>query len=196
MLRRRMVAPLLSMREPSMSGLPRVCRFVAAAVVILGIMATPSAAQDAERVREAIESAKASLKQSQNDDGSWPNVALGGDPTGLSALALLNGGEKPDSKAIQRALAHIRDPKRGLRHTYEVSLELMVLSAVDPAKDFDAIRNRAKWMVDSQIKGGVNAGMWDYGSGRTARGGGDNSNSQFALLGLYEADRAMKRLKK
>src|SRR5262249_5887459 len=50
-----------------------------------------------------------------------------------------------------------------------------------------------KWLVDQQIKAGPNAGMWDYGV--TSRGGGDNSNSQFALLGLYEGERALKRLK-
>src|SRR5205085_10028210 len=119
--------------------------------ILLTIVAgNRAAAQDPKRVLEAIELAKSSLKQSQNDDGSWPNVALGGDPTGLCTLALLNAGEKPDSKPIRRALAHIRE--RPLRHTYEVSLELMVLSAVEPAKDFDAIMQRVKWLVDSQIK--------------------------------------------
>src|SRR5262249_27208223 len=53
---------------------------------------------------------------------------------------------------------------------------------------------RLKWLVDQQIRGGFNAGMWDYGL--TSRGNGDNSNSQFALLGLYEGERALKRLKR
>src|SRR5690349_2147678 len=113
-----------------MPSLLRFPLFVVTAGLIATIAAPTAYAQDPERVKEAIDSAKASLRQSQNDDGSWPNVALGGDSTALCTLALLNAGERPDSKSIQRALSHIR--KRPLKHTYEVSLELMVLSAVEP----------------------------------------------------------------
>src|ERR1700687_2009431 len=116
-----MVAPLVLPQEHAMSSLLRLPLFIATAGLIATVATQTADAQDPERVKEAIDSAKASLRQSQNDDGSWPNVALGGDPTGLCTLALLNAGERPDSKAIQRALAHIR--KRPLRHTYEVSLE-------------------------------------------------------------------------
>jgi hypothetical protein len=159
------------------------------ALVVLAADAL-AAAPDPERVREAIESSKAYLRRTQQPDGSWPNVALGGDPTGLCTLALLNAGEKPESNVIQKALEHIR--KRPLGNTYEVSLELMVLCAAEPRKDVGEIAKRVKWLVDSQIRTGNRAGMWNYGN---RAGTGDNSNSQFALLGLYEAERALKRLK-
>ncbi len=173
-----------------MSRLYRFCLLAVSLGAIVLASLRPAKAQDPERVRQAIESSKGSLRQSQKDDGSWNNVALGGDPTAPCALALLNAGEKPESPVIRRALAHIR--KRELTNTYEVSLELMVLSAAEPKNDVSQITKRVQWLVDTQIKSGDRAGMWHYGR----RGGsGDNSNSQFALLGLYEAERALKRLK-
>ncbi len=171
----------------------RLCRFWLLAVVP-GVVALavprPASAQDPKRVREAIKSSIAYLRQSQRDNGTWDNVALGGDTTALCTLALLNAGETLDSPTIKKALAHIRE--RELTNTYEVSLELMVLATADPKNDVSQMTKRAQWLVDSQIKTGDRAGMWHYGR----RGGsGDNSNSQFALLGLYEAERAFKRLK-
>ncbi len=171
---------------------PRGLWLLVVVLALVAIIAPPRAkAQDPEQVRKVIESSKAFLRRSQNKDGSWPNVALGGDPTALCALALLNAGEKLDSPTIQRALEYIR--KRKLVNTYAVSLELMVLCAAEPRTDAAQIVQRAKWLVDLQIKTGNTAGMWDYGKSRPGRG--DNSNSQFALLGLYEAERALKRLK-
>jgi hypothetical protein len=161
----------------------------------LGLLSPQAKGQDPERVKEAIESAKRSLMEQQNRDGSWPSVSFGGDPTALCTLALLTAGELPTQKNVALALTYLR--ARPSRIVYEVSLELMVFAAAAPEKDLDEITERAKWLVDAQVKEGAKRGMWDYGGkGATRRGGGDNSNSQFALLGLYEADRALKRFKK
>ena len=70
--------------------------------------------------------------------------------------------------------------------TYPVSLQTMVLCMAEPEKDFITIRNNAHWLEETQIKEGPRRGAWSY----PGIGGGDNSNSQFALLALYEAERA------
>ena len=63
----------------------------------------------------------------------------------------------------------------------------MVFCLAEPQKDLLAIARNAKWLEETQIQEGSRRGSWAY-PGLAA--GGDNSNSQFALLGLYEAERA------
>jgi hypothetical protein len=151
-----------------------------------------------EKVREAIRWGAETLKGHQNKrDGSWPYYVSGGDPTALCTLALLTSGEvKASDPAIQKALNYLRN-KKALSNTYEVALEIMAFCAADPQwddrtrpnPDLAQIHKRAAWLVKLQNKTGDHSGMWSYPS----RGSGDNSNSQFALLGLYEADRTLKR---
>src|SRR5690606_26934076 len=42
-------------------------------------------------------------------------------------------------------------------------------------------------LEEAQIRRGESAGLWSYGVGRPGQGGGDNSNGQFAILGLRDA---------
>ena len=65
----------------------------------------------------------------------------------------------------------------------------MVFCAAEPKQDLILIRRNAKWLEEQQIKDGSRAGMWSYPK-PGAPNVGDNSNTQFALLGLYEAERA------
>jgi hypothetical protein len=112
-------------------------------------------------------------------------------PGGVSALctlALLESGESPDSPAVERALSYLRglgEPSA----TYTAALQIMAFCAADPKKDLLLIRRNAEWLAATQIVGGPAAGSWTYGRVGKA-GSGDNSNSQFALLGLYEAEQA------
>ncbi|GIW90729.1 MAG: hypothetical protein KatS3mg109_1161 [Pirellulaceae bacterium] len=56
----------------------------------------------------------------------------------------------------------------------------------EPEKDRLLISRNVRWLEEAQIKSGAFSGMWSY-SGSAGRG--DNSNTQFALLALYEASR-------
>jgi hypothetical protein len=157
--------------------------------IMSGLVAAQAVGQelDPQRVREAIHWGVDTLKQGQLKNGSWPSWPPGNDPTPLCTLALLNAGVEAKDAAIQKALNFIRN--KGLRSTYEAALEIMVMCVAEPERDLDQIRKRAVWLVKTQNKEGDRSGMWSY----PLRGEGDNSNSQFALLGLYEADRALKR---
>jgi hypothetical protein len=110
--------------------------------------------------------------------------------TSLAALALLSADEEPDSPAIRKALEYLRRFGPGdLHSTYAISLQTMVYAAADPASDAGRIAANAEWLQEAQLKPGDPAkwpGSWGYAESHRARPG-DNSNTQYALLGLQAA---------
>jgi uncharacterized protein DUF4159 len=133
----------------------------------------------AEQVNDAIRRGVAYLRQTQQPDGGWDAPQAQNRPglTALCALSLLRAGAPRDDPAIRRALGLLlRTPDS---RTYAVGLKCQVLAAADARKHAAALRRSATWLVRTQLENG----MWGYGpSGR-----GDNSNTQFALLGLHAA---------
>ncbi len=140
----------------------------------------------AQQVREAIDRGVTYLKEQQRrTDPPWRDYGIfPGGVTGLCTLALLNSGVEPDDPQVRRALKYLRGQR--LNTTYAVSLQTMVLCKSGRKLDLVKIRQNVVWLESKQIQQGKRKGGWSYGS----RGGGDNSNSQFALLALHEAERA------
>jgi hypothetical protein len=166
-------------------GFTRLLLFVGAIVTVV----TPAHAEiTAEQVQQAMKRGVLYLKSQQmKPNGNWPERAgFRGGLTALCTLALLECGEPVDSPAIQKALSYLRSLDE-LRDTYSVSTQIMALAAAEPRKDLLLIRRRAEWLERAQIPGGDRAGAWSYFAKHT---GGDNSNSQFAVLGLHEAELA------
>lgn len=163
-------------------------RRLAAAVVLLAIVAPRFARADisADEVRRAIERATTFLESQQNRNGTWPDHAgFVGGVTGLATLALLNAGVPPEDETIEKALAYLRTLRPS--QTYVVSLQTMVFCAAHPKKDLLLIRRNVKWLESTQSTVAPLRGGWSYPSASSAA---DPSNSQFALLALYEAERA------
>ncbi|REJ69789.1 MAG: DUF4159 domain-containing protein [Planctomycetota bacterium] len=136
---------------------------------------------DANAVRKSIERAIQFLKREQNPNGSWvPYADSRGGVTGLCTLALLEAGVPPNDPAVRRGLAYLRavPPKK----TYAVALQTMALCRGGDPADLGLIRRNARWLSERQIRGGAKNGAWGYSTG-----GGDSSNSQFAVLALHEA---------
>ncbi|WP_197443196.1 DUF4159 domain-containing protein [Lignipirellula cremea] len=151
--------------------------------------AAPANAADvtAKQVADAIDRGVVYLKGAQNrTDGSWPEwVGQPGGTTALCALALLNCGVPPEDEAIQKALRYLRTKEKpGM--VYSVALQTMVFCAAEPNKDRLAIARNVQWLEATQISNGHAKGAWAYSSDF---GRGDNSNSQFALLALHEAEK-------
>ena len=150
------------------------------------VVGTLRAEVTAEQVRKAIDRGVSFLSGQQHNDGSWPEMI--GYPGGVSALctlALLNAGVEADGQRIQKPLNYLRtiQPEK----TYGVALQTMVLARAEPDRDRELILRNVKWLEGTQIIEGPNKGAWTY----PGRGGtnGDQSNSQFALLALHEAER-------
>jgi hypothetical protein len=63
----------------------------------------------------------------------------------------------------------------------------MALAAGEPRRDLPLIQANANWLSRVQITQGDRAGSWSYGEPNIIAG--DNSNTQFAVMGLHEAER-------
>ncbi len=144
---------------------------------------------DPAKVKRAIDGAIRYLRGAQQEDGSWPewNAREKCGATALCTLALLNAGVPKEDPAIERALFYLRGFQASqVNSTYSVALQTMVFCAAHPQRDLAAIRQNVRWLEKTQTrteKQGM--GGWSYqGNARS-----DNSNSQFAVLALYEAER-------
>lgn len=137
----------------------------------------------AEEVRDAIDRGVAYLKNEQRNDGSWPDpVGYPGGITALSTLALLNCGVPPEDQHVQSSLNYLRKLKPEM--TYSTALQTMVLCAAEPKTNLQLVRRNALWFQAQQKRDGAMKGAWGYPQAE-----GDNSNTQFALLALHEAER-------
>jgi hypothetical protein len=137
------------------------------------------------QVQRAIERGVALLKSTQDDRGGWDEYLVShGGVTPLCTLALLSAGVPIDDPAMQRALENVR--KFSPNKTYAVSLQTMVLAAATPSQDRLRIRKNVMWLQRNQVKSGNAKGGWYYGENSSSA---DNSNSQFALPALHEAER-------
>ncbi|NOZ41489.1 MAG: DUF4159 domain-containing protein [Planctomycetes bacterium] len=166
----------------------RILPIFLACSILLGdlprLQAQPARPLTAEQVRKSIEGGiKFLLAEQDKKNGSWNDMSdYPGGVTALCTLALLNSGVEPTDPQIQSALKFLR--KFGLNKnpkTYSVALQTMVFCAAEPRRDLVQIQNNVNWLESIQQPGG----QWSYGVGA----GGDNSNSQFAILALHEADR-------
>lgn len=141
------------------------------------------------KVRQAIDDGVAYLRsQQKRADGSWETGQGGlsgtGGWTALVLLALLNAGVKPEDDAVQKGLAYLRTvpPER----TYVVGLQTMVFCLAKHNEDRPRIQRNVRWLLETRQPDG-----WTYTkTGRLVSGSADNSNTQYALLGLHEAAQA------
>jgi Domain of unknown function (DUF4159)/Prenyltransferase and squalene oxidase repeat len=144
-----------------------------------------------ERVERSIREGVRFLKQQQRPDGSWPDIDgdANSGTTSLALLALLTAGEKPDSPAIRKGLEFLRSFRPDvLNSTYAIGLQTAVFAAAEPERDKLRILANVEWLESAQIKPGDAVawpGSWSYGAAK--RRNGDNSNTQYALLGLHAA---------
>ncbi len=167
-------------------------RGVLVSAVVLSVLAAPLSARaqaqqelSADQVREAIRQGREYLLSQQDGAGRWDEMTdYEGGVTALCTLALLNSGVEPSNPKIQKALNYLRSLE--LSKTYTVSLQTMVLCAAEPARDMPIITRNVHWLARVQIVNGARAGSWSYPLGPDV--GGDNSNSQFAVLALNEAE--------
>jgi hypothetical protein len=138
----------------------------------------------ADQVRAAIRQGAEYLLKEQSARGAWNEMTgYPGGVTGLCTLALLNAGVEPSHPQIQRALAYLRGLK--LDKTYSIALQTMALCAAEPQRDLALIQQNVAWLEKTQVTQGDRVGGWSYPQNI----GGDNSNSQFAVLALHDAER-------
>jgi hypothetical protein len=165
---------------------------IAAAIVSIAGIVAPHAARGevtAAEVDESIRQGREFLLARQQTDGSWgeDHLSRGGGVTALTTLALLNCGMTRDDPPIKKALDFLEateDP----RQTYSASLAIMAFAQAEPSQYRAKIAKLAAFLTNAQRKNaaGWAKGGWRYDD-RDAQA--DNSNTQFAMLALHEAER-------
>ncbi len=170
---------------------------VAMSLLVPAFLPAPEARADvtAKEVEDAIRLGVSFLIQKQQGDGSWPDADQHAETgtTSLVMLALLTAGEKPGSPHIDRGLNFLsKFSANDLGRTYSVALQTMVFASVypsDPNRFRLALARNVEWLERAQIKPGDPnpnwPGAWTYDADKVTPG--DNSNSQYALLGLNAA---------
>src|SRR5262245_31580496 len=136
-------------------------------------------------VKKAIDEGIGYLLAQQGKEGSWeagmPQQGSGG-ATSLVLLALINSGLKPNHPAVQRGLEWLR--KNPTDKTYAAGLQTMVYCLVNDKVDRKRISDHVTALLNTRLPDG-----WSYGPlGVRKAGLADNSNTQYALLGIHEAN--------
>jgi hypothetical protein len=140
-----------------------------------------------DQVRRAIDRGVKYLRQSQRPDGSWElNVTSVGHPGGSSALALLallNSGVPPNDPVVSRGLKYLRTLDQST--TYVRALQTMVFVEAGFNEDRERVQKNVDWLISTRLPpDGKTLEGWSYGR-RDANGKPDNSNTQYAVLGLH-----------
>jgi VWFA-related protein len=172
-------------------------------------------APDDKEIASAIAQGVAFLKETQSDQGHWDEPSqhdhrLG--MTALAGLALMENGVARDESPISRAREVVVELAQSSDQTYDLALAILFLARCQQGRrgNTDALIQT----LGRRLAGGDLEGIWTYtvpqseqmtetapsrsrrGEGRRAArrnlffaGQGDNSNTQFALLGLWAAGR-------
>ncbi|NBW86142.1 MAG: hypothetical protein EBR23_04750, partial [Planctomycetia bacterium] len=180
--------------RPSQRPLHRPLRSVALLIGIcaasVSALAAPPEQLGPTDIQRSIDRARDYLLKQQKPDGTWEAMRSSNKSAGATALvmlALANSGVPATEPPMQRALAWMRTQQPD--ETYSVALQTMILAMLAPETDRAILERNVEWLERAQVKQGPATGSWSYKQNE-GRGIGDNSNSQFALLGLHEAARA------
>ena len=140
--------------------------------------------------KSAIDRGVRHLKGLQMADGSFErdpaSLAVPGGWTSMAVLAMLNAGVPVDDTHVKQGLAYLRKLEPG--KTYVRALQTMVFVEAGQPEDRQRIRDNIKWLIDARvIRNGQFMG-WTYGKEMSAST--DNSNTQYAVLGLWAGRQA------
>ena len=131
------------------------------------------------------------LRDKERGTGDWEHInpaslPIPGGWTALATLALLNSGVKPDDPIIDRSLRFLRTIEPSM--TYVVSLQTMVFAEAGRSEDRERIQRNVDWLVRTRVMVDGKYTGWGYGANITKDP--DNSNTQYALLGLHAGRQA------
>ncbi len=144
-----------------------------------------------ERVQSGIKKGVSFLRGVQRQNGSWevqgsPEGYEGGS-SALALVALLNAGVPKNDPAITRGLNYLRaldSPK-----TYVRALQTIALVEANFPQDRQLVQQNVQWLLEARVvKDGKLMG-WTYDKRPTALFR-DNSNTQYAMLGLWAGRQA------
>ncbi|MBS0262705.1 MAG: terpene cyclase/mutase family protein [Planctomycetes bacterium] len=160
-------------------------------------------AQDTEPITAARNRAIAYLKEQQNSDGSWSFKDHDIGITALCTIALIENGVPLSDPTLLKGYEYVRKNANKQKNTYDLSLVVVLLSRFGDRRDKPDIKKYAARLMAGQM----DSGGWHYTcpgaeldhekvlkdvslGPKPKEGYGDNSCTQFAVLGLWVASRA------
>ena len=165
--------------------------FLVATGVVLAA-ATPLAAQEKpfsdRAVADAIAKGVEFLYSRQKEDGSWEetNTRFVVGPTALACYAMLESGQALSNPDLKKGLAWLAAAKTD--RTYELALRANVWQLAQ--RQSPAVYRKLLAADVSKLLTSTLDGAFDYDStGKPASSTWDNSNSQYALLGVWAGAR-------
>ena len=141
--------------------------------------------QQADEIRRSISQGVQYLIGMQSADGTWSSSGHVLGETALAGLALIAGGQDPNSPRVVAAAEAVRRLAATDTNTYDNSLAIMFLDRLGVPSDADLLRRLGARLAEGQCASG--AWTYDVASGRGL--GGDNSNTQFAALAAWVSRR-------
>ncbi|WP_417378461.1 prenyltransferase/squalene oxidase repeat-containing protein [Gimesia sp.] len=176
-----------------------VC-FVISFILFSPVVSSTLQAQTEQEVTASRLKGVEFLKSQQQDDGSWE---FEGHPVGITALctmALLENGIPVNDPLIQKGRQFVLKESEKLKSTYDLSLAILLLSRIGDREDKADIRRFAARLIAGQ----TTTGGWSYtcplasasslnnprSRPKLGTSPGDNSCTQFAVLGLWTASRS------
>ena len=185
---------------------PTIRRLICTLLCSLILAQALAIAQTDKAIEDARLKGVAYIKSKQTEGGFWQyneemteseanNVGL----TALCAIALIENGVSHNDPAIRKAYDYVIEKSKKLTNTYEVALAVVMLSRTGDRRDRPKIRELAARLVAGQLKSGgwgyscpvVDADVLQNPKGIVLKDGiGDNSCTQFAVLGLWVASRS------
>lgn len=170
--------------------------------LLLSIIPTVSADDQAATLRQMREKAINYIRSSQNEDGSWTSPMAPG-LTGLVVTGALENGVKVDDPMIQKALKHIVghvQPDGGIYFTksnfrnYETCIIIMTLTAANADGKYTPLIEKADKFIRAQQwdeSEGKEKTDVDYGgAGYGGRSRPDLSNTHYLVEALRAAGAA------
>lgn len=138
-----------------------------------------------DQVKKSIDKGIKFLRNTQRENGSWevdlPSAMHHGGWTSLAVLALLNSGVPANDPMVAKGLTYLRGLKPST--TYVRALQTMVFAEAGKDQDKERISENVKWLIDARVMKNGEFRGWSYT--RQAALTSDNSNTQYAMLGLH-----------
>jgi len=137
------------------------------------------------QVKDSIKRGVSYLMEVQRPNGSWlldsPTPGIEAGLTSLALLALLNAGVSVEEDHVKKGLDFLRAQQPTM--TYVRALQTMVFVETGKVEFTQRIQENIQWLIDARvIRDGKLVG-WTYSNAPS--GTSDNSNTQYALLGLW-----------
>lgn len=185
-------------------GLNMVMRIVGSVGLIVSLLPTLGWSQvpavNESQVTQARLKGVEFLKSKQLDDGTWEFAGHEVGITSLCTLALLENGVPQSDPLIEKGHRYVKRNTKELGSTYDIALAIVLLSRLDEYGNKQMIRDLGARLIAGQNVGGG----WGYtcppkvtsliltnpdSRPKAPEGVGDNSCTQFAVLGLWTASR-------